>query len=204
MNKIFEQLLKDLDDNDPHIRFAAARTVGELGEKGDEIKSALFGALKDSHWFVRLSVLQTIRELKFNEDEILEYITPLLKDVHEDVREYAVLTIGDFNEKAAPAANALAEVLFDPVWYVRATTAKILGKIGKGARNSIDRLKKCMCNDNEVDVCISAARSLAKICCCEDLEVISSLEKIKIDPKKPIELQNIAEESLQKITNQKL
>ena len=93
MNEAIAQLVRDLDNEDPHVRFAAARTLGEVGGNDRAACNALIRTLKDTTWFVRLAVVQSIRDLKVNPDLIFENIVPMLKDDHEDIREYAALTI---------------------------------------------------------------------------------------------------------------
>jgi hypothetical protein len=55
MEKAIVQFVYDLEAKDPHIRFAAARTFADLGEKDAPVYNALIETLMDAVWFVRLS-----------------------------------------------------------------------------------------------------------------------------------------------------
>ena len=46
MEKAIAQLVCDLEAKDPHIRFAAARTLGELGENNAHAYNALIVTLR--------------------------------------------------------------------------------------------------------------------------------------------------------------
>ena len=64
MDKAVVQLLCDMKDDDCHIRFAAVRTLGDMGCCDSVAQDALLDALKDAIWFVRLAALQTLREIR--------------------------------------------------------------------------------------------------------------------------------------------
>jgi len=177
MEKAIVQLVCDLEAKDPHIRFAAARTLGECGENNAHAYSALIETLKDTVWFVRLAALQSLKELKLDTPAILQYIVPMLQDTHEDVREYAVLTINDRGPEAAVAVPFLIEALSDPVWYVRERVAWVLGQIGTSAQEARSSLMRCL-TDDEIEVRLASLEALGSMCCKYDTEVLTTLNAI--------------------------
>jgi len=66
MEKAIVWFVCDLEAKDPPIRFAAPRTLGELGENNAHAYSAFIETLKDAVWFVRLAALQCLQELKLD------------------------------------------------------------------------------------------------------------------------------------------
>ena len=184
MEKAIVQLVCDLEAKDPHIRFAAARTLGELGGNNAHAYSALIKTLKDAVWFVRLAALQSLKELKLDAPAILKYIVPMLQDTHEDVREYAVLTISDLGPEAATAVPPLIETLSDPVWYVRERVAWGLGKIGTSDREVRSSLMRCLIDD-EIEVRIASLEALGLVCCKFDTEVLTVLNAILSNDEQP-------------------
>lgn len=177
MEKAIVQLVCDLEAKDPHIRFAAARILGELGGNNDHAYNALIKTLKDAVWFVRLAALQSLKELKLDAPAILKYIVPMLQDTHEDVREYAVLTISDLGPDAAAAVPSLIEALSDPVWYVRERVAWVLGQIGTSAREARSSLMRCL-TDAEIEVRLASLEALGFVCCRSDTEVLTALNAV--------------------------
>jgi len=201
MEKAIAQLIRDLKAEDPHIRFAAARILGELGKNSVDTNEALIESLQDTVWFVRLAALQSLKELnRLNPDTISKYIIPLLKDGHEDVREYAALVIGSFREKAKDAVVYLAEALQDPVWYVRARVAQAIGQIGSEARSVCFSLLQCLA-DEEIAVRLSALEALGLICVNSDNKVVDALKDVLSNEAQPLGVKKKAEIVLKKITN---
>lgn len=201
--KTIVQLVFDLEAKDPHIRFAAARTLGELGGNSDDAYNALIAALKDAVWFVRLAALQSFKEFKPGVPAILQYIVPMLHDAHEDVREYAVLTINNLGPKAGVIVPFLIETLSDPVWYVRERVAWVLGRIGINSPGARSHLMRCL-TDDEIEVRLASLEALGSICCKDDAEVLTTLEGVLGNDAQPVIVQKKAEAILKKIKNKYL
>jgi len=198
MEKAIARLICDLKDDDCHIRFAAARVLGDIGAGNPIVANALIETLKDDTWFVRLAALQTIREIRLDPLVTLEKITPMLEDEHEDVREYAAFTFGDLGPKAVPVITPLMETLSDTVWYVRETVVWALGEIGPGAGGACGRLIRCL-TDDEIEVRIMAARALGMISQRDDRDVLAALEEAVRDKNQPPEVREKAREALARI-----
>ncbi|MFA4915479.1 MAG: HEAT repeat domain-containing protein [Syntrophales bacterium] len=200
MEKAIARLICDLGDNDCHIRFAAARTLGDIGADDNPIVgNVLIEALKDSIWFVRLAALQTIKEIRLDAGILAEKITPLLQDEHEDVREYAAYTLGNLGPKAAPVVTSLTNALAaDLVWYVRATIAWALGEIGPAAGSACSQLVTCL-TDDEIEVRIMAAKSLGMISQGDNREVLAALEEAVNDKNQHPEVREKVRETLTQI-----
>ena len=199
MNQAITQLISDLDNTDPHIRFAAARTLGDVGAQysdlPENILHALLAALKDTTWFVRLAALQSVKELQIEPALVLQNIRPLLTDEHEDIREYAALTIGDLGSAAVPAVSALCDALSDSVWYVRSSVAQVLGKIGPAAQTACPFLIHCL-EDVEIEVRIAAVTALGRMCTTDAEQVVIALQNIVDQGAQPSVIRDKAGEAL--------
>lgn len=198
MNKSIARLVCNLRDEDCHIRFAAARTLGEIGKGDPLVEESLIKVLGDKTWFVRLSALQSIKDLQLKPDVVINNIVPLLQDEHEDIREYAALTIGDLGSLAAPAVSPLANLLSDPVWYVRGTVAWVLGQIDCESGKLCSCLRPCF-GDTEMEVRISAVKALVAAGSSGSKEIECLLKEVAGDINQPLEVQEEAGEALKKI-----
>jgi len=202
MEKAIVQLVCDLKEKDPHIRFAAARTLGELGRNNTYAYNALIKTLKDGVWFVRLAALQSLKEFELDTPAILQYIVPMLHDTHEDVREYAVLTISDRGTEAAIAIPFLLQALSDPIWYVRERVAWVLGQIGTNTHEVRSRLMRCV-TDDEIEVRLASLEALSSICCKYDMEVLTALKDVLSNDAQPLTVKKKAEAALMKIKSKR-
>lgn len=164
VQKHIVQLLKDLCDEDEYIRFAAARTLSEVGGNERAVIDALVEASRDRIWFVRLAAAQALEELNPTETAVMQVMAERLSDEHEDIREWAAWALGKIGPPARAFGRGLGDLaLKDPVFYVRITAAEALGKIALAEDTEIIEMLEQVRKDEDPEVSASAADALSAI-----------------------------------------
>jgi len=121
-------------DPDPIARIYAAEAIAQKG--GLEAVKALSEALTgDRFWGVRAEAAKQLAELKL--DQAIDSLLEGLLDPHPKVRRAAVSALG--NVKAANSYQALAHLVKqgDASYYVEATAARSLGRVGASRLSGI-------------------------------------------------------------------
>jgi len=164
LQKYIIQLLKDLCDEDEHIRFAAARTLSDVGGCDRSVIDALVKASRDKLWFVRLAAVQALEELNPLDPAVMKVMGERLADEQEDIREWAAWSLGKMGPPAAAYSAVLGHLaLKDPVFYVRLTAAEALGRIAAPNDSVIISILEQVREDEDPEVGMTAASALSNI-----------------------------------------
>jgi HEAT repeat protein len=99
----FEELLGKLKDNDPGVRYWAARELGHRGAQAKEAVPALTEALKDQDKNVRMGGAYALGEVGPDAKAAIPALQRALKDPAEAVRKGAAYALQRIQE---PNANA--------------------------------------------------------------------------------------------------
>ena len=176
------ELLKALDDSDPHVRSVAATTLPEIETPADQAIPALIGKLHDQ------SPVPVIRALSRYAEKAQPATSELIKimqdgSLPEDVRWNAIRTLGKMREAGADAIPELVPLVKDPATRIREHAAEALGDIGPPSRAHIPLLVSSLA-DPDVKVRRDSVRSIGQI----GVEpgslagVIAEVEKLAKDP----------------------
>jgi beta-lactamase regulating signal transducer with metallopeptidase domain len=103
------QLINLLSDRDVWVRMAAARAIGELGDR--QATPTLVVALTDSDWRMRQMTTWALSELK-DDEAVKALCTILLTDARVEVRRGAAEALGEI--ASAEALASLKQALNDP------------------------------------------------------------------------------------------
>ena len=128
-------------DPDPISRLYAAEALAKKGSL--EAVAALEESLmKDAFWAVRAEVAEQLGSVQLTQAEAA--LIKGLKDKHPKVRRAVVAALGDV--KTAESYKALKGVVDkgDESYYVEATAAQSIGKIGSATIDGKDREKKTL------------------------------------------------------------
>ena len=128
-------------DPDPISRLYAAEALAKKGSL--EAVAALEESLvKDAFWAVRAEVAEQLGSVQLTQAEAA--LIKGLKDKHPKVRRAVVAALGDV--KTAESYKALKGVVDkgDESYYVEATAAQSMGKIGSATIDGKDREKKTL------------------------------------------------------------
>ena len=128
-------------DPDPISRLYAAESLAKKGSL--EAVAALEESLaKDAFWAVRAEVAEQLGSVQLTQAEAA--LIKGLKDKHPKVRRAVVAALGDV--KTAESYKALKGVVDkgDESYYVEATAAQSMGKIGSATIDGKDREKKTL------------------------------------------------------------
>ncbi len=128
-------------DPDPISRLYAAEALAKKGSL--EAVAALEESLvKDAFWAVRAEVAEQLGSVQLAQAEAA--LIKGLKDKHPKVRRAVVAALGDV--KTAESYKALKGVVDkgDESYYVEATAARSMGKIGSATIDGKDREKKTL------------------------------------------------------------
>ena len=210
----FIGLLKDRDEG---IRQQAAYELGKMGARARAAVPALTAALSDDNcinaiyalksigWDSELTTTSLIRLLKDPRTDVRHAaasalsrvevgssvaVPVLIEDLKQNamVRSSAVWALRGYGARAKDAVPVLAQMLSDDLdAWCRVEIARIIGKVGPGAKQAVPLLIKSL-NDREQAVRVAVAVALLQI----EPESESKLEpallklaKAKIDEKEP-------------------
>ena len=164
MQNYIVQLLRDLQDEDEHIRFAAARTLSEVAGSEQAVIDALMKTSRDPVWFVRLAAVQTLEELNLRDSAVVKVMAERLSNAHEDIREWAAWSLGKLGPSARPFISVLMHLARkDPVFYVRLTATEALGRIAMLNDTEIIPILEQVSKDKYPEVRMTAANALSII-----------------------------------------
>jgi HEAT repeat protein len=151
----------ELAHSKPHIKIAAAQTLGKIGS--EEGIPALKEALQDDDQEVRIAAVRALGEIK--ETKSMNALITALDNANRYVRDEAANVLeqkaDEFRNLQDPkAVDALIIALNDNNRNVRTLSAKLLGAF-KDPRATVPLIKAL--EDEEYDVREQASRSLQKI-----------------------------------------
>lgn len=149
-NGSVSRLSLQLRDGDPRTRRAAARRLGETGDR--RAAAPLIAALSDPDWSVAVVAVRSLSQLR--DVRAVEPLTSLLTADHfaRDEAAEALVAIGK------PSVDALKAVVAGPhTASVRARVCVVLGRIGDGRALLI---LQCALHDGDPEVRRSALEGL--------------------------------------------
>jgi HEAT repeat protein len=146
-------LVKGLEDEDLHVRIAAAGALGAIGDA--RAVEPLIATLKDSDWHARFGAARALG--KIGDMRAVEPLIATLKDNDLVVCAAAAAVLGGIGQ---PAVEPLTAALGDSDAVVRSGAAWALGEIGDV--RAVEPLIVAL-NDNDWNVSFSAAAALGKI-----------------------------------------
>jgi HEAT repeat protein len=150
------ELIRALDDPDPHVGAVAARSLGDLAPDVPVAVPALVRA------FPRVEAVRAVAEYGPVAAEAVEPLTGLLAHADPAVRWNAARALGKLRGTAAAAVPALANALTDPAQEVREHAAEALGEIGPAATAALPALVRAL-SDPVPRVRRDAVRSLGNL-----------------------------------------
>ncbi len=96
------QLILDLDNNDHRVRYKAAKTLEEMGEKALPALDALINALEDKNANVRFSAAKAIGGIGEKALPALDALNNAFEDENTSVKYFAEKAIEKIGQKAFP------------------------------------------------------------------------------------------------------
>jgi HEAT repeat protein len=156
-----EDLIRALDDPDPHVRGVAAASLPAVERRADVVVPWLIELLSTEQRTVAARALSQYGE---QADSALPELVRILRDTTLDTeaRWNAARTIGKMRAHGAPAIAALTDSLKDAASTVREHAAEALGDIGPPSAPTVPALV-AMFQDPAPRVRRDAARSLGQI-----------------------------------------
>jgi CubicO group peptidase (beta-lactamase class C family) len=185
-------LIGALTDKNVYIRQGAARVLGDIGRRTDEVKTGLIKALSDPDANVREHAAEALGKLEAKDGAAIQaLVTALadddpfvvgkaaatlgrigqeavaallgaLQDTNEHVREAATIAIGKMRADGRSALLALISALKDGDAYVRWGVANDLGAMGAQAKEAAPALMQLL-YDPDQDVRWAANLALRMI-----------------------------------------
>jgi HEAT repeat protein len=170
------ELIRALDDPDPHVKTIAAQTLEKLaphvpeavsalikafprveairavcryGEKAAEAVPPLVGLLKNSDPPVRWNAARALGKLQETAKSAIPDLVAAMGDPDKDVREHAAEALGDIGPAAADSVPALVKVLADPEPMVRRDAVRALGQMGPAAKAALAAVQERKKDENE-------------------------------------------------------
>lgn len=134
-------VLRALEDRDPHLRAAAAWALGTMGNPAAEGTSMLARVLRrDESEIVRASAARTLGVLGPQALRAAPALFEALADPRQNVRWAAAQALSGLPLRAPDSVPALAAALRSRDSYVRGFAAWTLGNLGPAARDAIPDL----------------------------------------------------------------
>jgi HEAT repeat protein len=161
-----DAMIKALGDHNRFIRWAAARTIGNLPvEKAATAVPYMTALIDDNDLDVRQAVVRGLERLGAHARPALEALQNKILDKRSDPEfriavMYCLASIGP--EDTVPAIPLLIRALPDPDARVRRTAAEILGKYGRLAESAVPALREAL-GDDDMDVRRYASDALLSI-----------------------------------------
>jgi HEAT repeat protein len=103
------RLIRDLTDDSPTVRVAAARELKGLGESASSAVPALVAALSDAHWLVAATAASALGHIGTVADSAVHSLTGALGHPDGHVRRAAAKAVGNILEVDGHALKALEE-----------------------------------------------------------------------------------------------
>jgi HEAT repeat protein len=154
-----DAVVTSLKDDDPFVRWAAARTLGNLAPlAADKAVAALGAVLNDPNGDVRLGALVALRNYGPAAGAVCLSLGDAANGPSEELRILALNVLANIGKGGRPAAGKILKALTAPETGVRAAAATALGRIGSPAPATVEALLKALRDpDSEVRSAASAA-----------------------------------------------
>jgi HEAT repeat protein len=172
-------LIGALNDPNPYVRWASARTLGRLAEREDEARKekkvpkgleaplkrladavpGLARLLYDPNQGVRMAVATAIRRYGPRAAPVVPALRAVVgSDYDVEYRVAVMQALEGVGMAAVPALPALVPALKDPDPRVREEAARVLGRFGRDARFALPALRRAFDDpDNMVRKAVSEA-----------------------------------------------
>jgi HEAT repeat protein len=153
-------LLKEPDET---LRYNIAETLGEMRSRPDFCVPALLKTLSDPEWIVRSYAAHALCAFAADAKDAVPALTRALKDKEGHVRVSSAEALWHIEGKFDPALSILIDSLIVMKVnhdYVADAAAKVLGKMGPGAKAAVPALKKVLAHEDtwrETRVCVAEA-----------------------------------------------
>ncbi len=152
----------ELQEADWQLRERAAKSLGESGDTGSTVVSALTAALQDDDSRVRRAAATALGQLGSKASKSVPSLVGLFDDVDAGVSAAAAAAIGNMGSRASRAVPELSALLSHEDKRVQIAAAEALGKIGPRAEKGAQELGKQL-ESRDPGVRIAAAESLGKL-----------------------------------------
>ncbi|MFO0902066.1 MAG: HEAT repeat domain-containing protein [Pirellulales bacterium] len=191
------ELLKALDDSDPHVRSVAATALPETETPAEQAVPALIAKLHDQS---PVPVIRALSRYAEQAQPATSELVKIMKDASlpEDVRWNAIRTLGKMREAGADAIPEIVPLVKDPATRIREHAAEALGDIGPPSRAHIPLLVSSLA-DPDVKVRRDSVRSIGQIGVDADslASVMAEVEKLVKDPEEIV--RDAAKKTLQQL-----
>ncbi len=159
-------IVRSLEDPDKFVRWAAARTLGRIGEKapagGDSAIAALSRLLFDADLSLQLAAATALGHYGPSARGAVEALGRRSLDGDAEIRIGAMHALESIGTDSAPALPQIATNLCADIPMVRRTAADVLGRFGSLAQASIPALRQAL-TDPDGDVRRAASDALLAI-----------------------------------------
>lgn len=190
------EFVKQLKDDDPEVRRAAARALGEKGPGARAAVPALAAALKDKDLFVRRFSAQALGEIGPEAKSAIPALAGALNDGRKEVVAAAAGALGKMGPDGVTTLTDIAKDKKRDV-ALRRRSVEALGMLGKDAKASVPFLIETL---NDRDLRTEAAVALGAMGP-EAREAVATLQGLVKDKDKVF--RNAVVEALKRIQGKK-
>ena len=155
---LLPHLINAMHDADEHVRYAAAESLGQLGQSSPEVVKALDEALDDANDLVRNAAAESLGQLGQSSPEAVRALISALHDTNDGVRAIAAYCLGQFTQSYPEVAQWLSDALYDYSDDVRYAATMSLG-LFQPSRETLKELIEAL-DDTDAGVRNRAAQSL--------------------------------------------
>jgi len=152
-------LIGALTDENVYVRQGAARVLGDIGRRTDEVTAGLVKALSDPDAKVREHAAEALGKLEARDGAVIQALVAALSDNDPFVVGKAAATLGKIGREAVPA---LIAALQDKNEHVREAATIAIGKMGADGRPALPALISAL-KDGAADVRWGAANDLGAL-----------------------------------------
>ncbi len=135
-------LVTALYDVKANIRFAAGRSLGQLGQSSPEAITALITALHDAEASVRSAAAWSLGQLGQTSPEVNTALLITLHDAHASVRSAGAASLGQLGQASPETTTALLTALHDADADVRSIAARSLTQLSQTSPEVTDGLRE--------------------------------------------------------------
>lgn len=150
-------LVRALTDKSVYVRQGAARVLGDIGQRSDDVTAGLKRALGDPDAKVREHAAESLGKLDTRDGATIQALAAALADSDPFVIGKAAVALGKIGPEAIPA---LITALQDKNERVRGAATIAIGKMGAGSRPALPALINAL-KDGAPDVRWGAAIGLS-------------------------------------------
>ena len=161
-DQVITKLLALLQDEDPEVRWRAARALGELGNSSETIVSTLLAQLQNKNSEVRWKATRALGELGNSSETVLKSLLARLEDNDSELRCSAARVLGNLRNSSETVVSALLARLQDTDSELRGWAASALGNLGNSSETVVSALLARL-EDTDSEVRGWAAIALGKL-----------------------------------------